>query len=182
MFWSREPIINTVHPSEDWVVNHRETIEADVKRSSSVLDEYLRKFDPLIEFLQIDIAEFLLDVECKFGGKLREDEEEGEPKELDIDAIKDLSLKVRKLYITREILNTKLTSFNFFGNLYSLAKTAPCNPCRPGKILPGNNKPWALHPFLRKGARLDAGQAQRNCQEAHGHGRASHYRLHELCD
>ena len=99
LFWSREPVMTTVHPSEDWVTSYRSQIESDMKRSAAVLDQYLLQFDPLLDFLKTDVEEYLDDIECKYGGKVPDDEEDAdaEPKELDIDAIKDLSLKYLKM-------------------------------------------------------------------------------------
>jgi len=99
LFWSREPVMTTVHPSEDWVCDHRAKIEEDMKRSSAVLDKYLEQFDSLLPFLQTDIEEYLDDVECRYGGKVKEGQEDDDAgeRELDVDSIKDLSLKHLKI-------------------------------------------------------------------------------------
>ncbi|GMI07902.1 hypothetical protein TrRE_jg5473 [Triparma retinervis] len=93
LFWSRDPIMNAVHPSEEWVVSYRSEIEANMNKAGAVLEEYLKLYDPLLPFLQLDSEQYLIDIEVKHGGLIPDGaDEDHEEAEINVEAIKDISL------------------------------------------------------------------------------------------
>jgi dynein heavy chain len=98
LFWSRDPVMNTVHPSEEWVSVYRNDIETAMSAAASKLDEYLKLYDPLLEFLQTDVQTYLESIEVQYGGKMPDDLEDPddwnpEDAEIDVKSIKELSSK-----------------------------------------------------------------------------------------
>lgn len=70
LFWSRDPIMTAVHPTEAWVVSYREAIAAAMQSSTTgVLRDYLKFLDPLTPFLQTNVEQFLEEIEIQYGGK-----------------------------------------------------------------------------------------------------------------
>lgn len=54
LFWSHDPVMSSVHASEDWVLHLRSTVGDALERAIAPVSEYLTTLEPFIEFLNVD--------------------------------------------------------------------------------------------------------------------------------
>jgi len=66
LFWSFDPVMNTVHPSEEWVAKLRGHVEEALRRSLKSLHEYKAMYEPYLVFLRLDIQEYMKEMEEKY--------------------------------------------------------------------------------------------------------------------
>ena len=62
LFWSFDPVMNTVHPSEPWVARLRGSIEEALRRSIQSLYEYAKVYEPYLAFLRLDQVQYMREV------------------------------------------------------------------------------------------------------------------------
>lgn len=62
LFWSFDPVMNTVHPSEAWVGRLRGQIEEALRRSIQVLHDYAKVYDTYLPFLRLEVSEHMKEV------------------------------------------------------------------------------------------------------------------------
>ena len=60
-------MMNTVHPSEEWVVKLRGQIEEILRRSLKSLHEYKAMYEPYLAFLRLDTLEYMKEMEEKYA-------------------------------------------------------------------------------------------------------------------
>ena len=77
LFWSFEPVMKSVHPSEDWVSVLREEVRTALSASVEPLKKYLETYEKYLEFLRLDVDAYVAQAEEDYGGPppgLSEDE------------------------------------------------------------------------------------------------------------
>lgn len=62
LFWSFDPVMSTVHPSEPWVLKLRGQVEEALRRSSQYLHDYSEVYTPYLEFLRMSVTDYVKDV------------------------------------------------------------------------------------------------------------------------
>jgi dynein heavy chain len=68
LFWSYNPMMAAVHPSEAWVGALRKEVQASLEGSVDPLKKYLKTYEPYLEFLQLDVEAYITQAEEDFGG------------------------------------------------------------------------------------------------------------------
>jgi len=95
LFWSHDPVMTSVHPTEQWVKDLRATVKATLEEAVKPLDTYLKTFDGFLEFLQLDVEAYVKDAEEKYGGPppgLTEDElQELNAPDLDVPKLREMA-------------------------------------------------------------------------------------------
>ena len=77
LFWSFEPVMKSVHPSEEWVSELREEVRTALSASVEPLKAYLTTYEKYLEFLRLDVDAYVAQAEEDYGGPppgLSEDE------------------------------------------------------------------------------------------------------------
>ncbi|CAM9225721.1 unnamed protein product, partial [Ectocarpus sp. 4 AP-2014] len=64
LFWSHDPVMSSVYSSEDWVQHLRETVAVALDRAVKPATEYLETLQPFVEFLNVDVNEYLCETEA----------------------------------------------------------------------------------------------------------------------
>ncbi|CAM9373770.1 unnamed protein product, partial [Ectocarpus sp. 8 AP-2014] len=64
LFWSHDPVMSSVYSSEDWVQHLRETVAVALDRAVKPATEYLETLEPFVEFLNVDVNEYLCETEA----------------------------------------------------------------------------------------------------------------------
>ena len=97
LFWSHDPIMTSVHPTEQWVIDLRAEVAKTLREAVAPLEAYLATYDGFLEFLRLDVDAYIGDAEAKWGGPppgLTEDEKnELAIPPLDVPALKSLAEK-----------------------------------------------------------------------------------------
>jgi hypothetical protein len=62
LFWSFDPVMSTVHPSEAWVTRLRGQIEEALRRSIESLHAYMKVYEAHLPFLKLDQIEYMKQV------------------------------------------------------------------------------------------------------------------------
>ncbi|CAM9224577.1 unnamed protein product, partial [Hapterophycus canaliculatus] len=64
LFWSHDPVMSSVYASEDWVQQLRETVGSALERAVAPSAQYLKTLEPFVEFLNVDVNEYLGETEA----------------------------------------------------------------------------------------------------------------------
>mgnify|MGYP000067473068 CR=1 FL=1 len=70
LFWSHEPVLETVYPGEPWVQELRAQIQEGLAASTQPLEEYLKTYDTHLSFLRLNVDEYMEAVAEKHAEKL----------------------------------------------------------------------------------------------------------------
>lgn len=62
LFWSFDPVMNSVHPSEAWVQKLRGQMEEALRRSIAALHDYAKMFERFLPFLKLEVVEYMKEV------------------------------------------------------------------------------------------------------------------------
>lgn len=54
LFWSHDPVMSSVYPSEEWVLHLKDAVGVALDRAIEPAVEYLTTLDPFVEFLNVD--------------------------------------------------------------------------------------------------------------------------------
>lgn len=54
LFWSHDPVMSSVYPSEEWVLHLKDDVGVALDRAIAPAAEYLTTLDPFLEFLNVD--------------------------------------------------------------------------------------------------------------------------------
>eukprot|EP00752_Nemacystus_decipiens_P010663 g9495.t1 len=63
LFWSHDPVMSSVYASEAWVQHLRDTVGAALERAVEPAAHYLETLEPFVEFLNVDVNEYLAETE-----------------------------------------------------------------------------------------------------------------------
>ncbi|KAH8098241.1 dynein light chain binding protein [Aureococcus anophagefferens] len=69
LFWSHDPIMTSVHPTEQWVIDLRAEVAQTLRAAVAPLEAYLATYDGFLEFLRLDVDAYIGDAEANLAEK-----------------------------------------------------------------------------------------------------------------